>query len=530
MVGSLQVQTKVISLRLLIKCLDVFLFFSIIGEIIFFPSGENLAGCGMALVAWLIFRKFLLKKRIILEHPFSFFAYLSLFVACFTPLPSTLIEAKPITYGFQNSYETFFYQTLLFIVVSLAFFFVSNKKKTQNNALQRALYRNNFFNTNPIFLWTLGLIGSLARIQNLVVANEVQLGDAGSKFLDGFLYLQVAPLIMLFPTLSRVPFSKSRSKILWLYLALMIVISFATNSRQQMIYPIFTIFLLFLLYILKENISIFSLFSPTKIFLTLFFVFYGLGLLSDISLAMLENRVLRADISRLELFETTLATIQDEKKMEVLRNNSLENQGTKVPYATRWDETYLNNFMINRYANVRVVDQTIYYANKIGFANAKMQETFWDKTLAIYPLPVITALGINIEKKKLAFSPGDMLYAIGTGETDALGGFRVTSLVGDGLATFGYWCFPIIFLLFFFSFRLMDNLVFFTKTGVIFSTLGLINIFGFLGMFRNSIGCIIPMNYILRGFWQQCFTFWLLVFILGKIFGLKKQRNSTNRF
>lgn len=524
MTDTPEVQNKAISLRLFIKYIDILLFFSIIGEITFYPSGENLAGCMMSLVSWLIFRKFFFKKRIIIEHPFSFLAFLSLFIPCFAPLPATLLEFKPVTYGFQNAFETFFYQTLLFLVVALAFYIVVNKKTKRNNNVQRFLFQNNFFDTTPTILWVLGFIGFLARLQNIVVANEVKFGDVGSKFLDGFLYLQVAPLIMFFPIISRIPYNKKRSYLLLFYTIFLIIFSLATNSRQQMIYPIFTILLLFLLYVLKENISIFSLFSPTKIAVTLFFVFYGLGFLSDISLAMIENRFLRKDITRTELFEKTLSTLQDEEEMEKLRNSSIEEQKSIVSYTTSWDETYLNNFMINRYANVRTVDQTIYYANKIGFSNTKMQESFLDKTLAIYPLPLITALGINLDKNNLAFSPGDMLYFIGTGNSNALGGFRVSSLVGDGLATFGYWCFPIIFFLLFFSFKLMDNFVFFTKTDVIFSTLGLINIFGFLGMFRNSIGCINPMSYILRGFWQQCFTFWLLVFVIGRIVGLKKNR------
>jgi len=180
--------------------------------------------------------------------------------------------------------------------------------------------------------------------------------------------------------------------------------------------------------------------------------------------------------------------------------------------------------MINRYGNARVIDQTLYYANKIGYGNEKMQKSFFEKTLAIYPLPFLSVVGVTIDKEELEYSPGDKLYFTGTHTPSALGGFRVTSLVGDGLATFGYWCFPIVFVLLFLSFTLMDSLVLFKNGTILFSTLGLINIFGFLGIFRNSISSIVPLAYILRGFWQQCFIFWLLVFLIKLMQLPKKNR------
>lgn len=508
-----------------IKYVDIIVLISIFAEIIFFPSWPNVAGCLMSLVSWAVFRSYFLKKRIIIEHPFSFLAFFSIFIASFLPLPATLIEGKPIDYGFQNPFASFFYQTLMFLVVSLAFYIVVYRKKINNNIIQRALYRLNFFEIDATTLWILGFIGFLARVQSLSVAGEVEYGDAGSKFLEGLLYMQYAPIIMLFPSLSGIKFDKFRNNLVLIYAALTFVLSFAANSRQQMIYPIFTIILLFVLYLLKENISLFKFLSPLKIASVLFIVFFGLGFLSDISLAMLANRNIRSDISRSKLFDYTINTMQDDKLMAKLRSASIEDQQGIYNYSRGWDETYLNNFMLNRYANMRIVDQTLYYANKIGFGNEKMQKSFFDRALSIFPLPILSVLGIDVDKEELFYSPGDKLYFIGTHNPNALGGFRVTSLVGDGLATFGYWCFPIVFMFFLLSFRLMDCLVFYKNNTILFSTLGLINVFGFLGMFRNSIGCIIPLAYLLRGFWQQCFTFWIIVFIVGQIKQPKRIKN-----
>lgn len=57
----------------------------------------------------------------------------------FLPLPATLLENKPITYGLQIPYMTFLFETLLFIVSSFAFRF-SFSLNRKNNKLQKSYY------------------------------------------------------------------------------------------------------------------------------------------------------------------------------------------------------------------------------------------------------------------------------------------------------------------------------------------------------------------------------------------------------
>jgi len=522
--NNLQLRKKGEVTLVIRKSLDVILLLAIVGEVIFFPSFENIAGCIMTVVVWLIYRAFFLKRNVIINHPFASLAFLSVFLARFIPLPATLVEGKAITYGFENPYETFIFETLTFTVISLAFYTVINRATLKNNIIQQNLYKLGFFKTDVPTLWILGIIGLIARIQNLVNSNEVEFGDVGSKFLDGFLYLQYAPIIMLFPSLSGIKLDKSKNRIVIGYAVLMFILSLAANSRQQMLYPIFTILLLFLIYLLKENVSIFKYISGFKLVLYSFLIVFGLNFLSDLSLAMLVNRNMRGELSRGELFDKTIETLQNDDLMNVMRNTSIEDRNELTAYNYGWDESYLNNFMLNRYGNMRVVDRTIYYGNMIGHGNEKMQQSFFTKAIAVYPLPVLAAIGIDVNKEDLTYSPGDMLYYTVTGSSYVLGGFRVTSLVGDGLATFGFWCFPIMYALFFCAFKLMDSFIYYTKNTVIFSTLGLINVFGFLGIFRNSIGFNTPTSYILRGFWQQCFMFWIIVFLVQNIAPLFRKK------
>lgn len=106
---------------------------------IFFPSWENFCGCIMTFICWYIFDHFFLLRAIILKYPFAFIMYTSMFFYRFLPLPATLLENKPITYGLQIPYMTFLFETLLFIVSSFAFRF-SFSLNRKNNKLQKSYY------------------------------------------------------------------------------------------------------------------------------------------------------------------------------------------------------------------------------------------------------------------------------------------------------------------------------------------------------------------------------------------------------
>lgn len=485
------------------KWLAIIVYFSAICEMIFFPTLENLCGCAMTILVWLIFSTFFFKYYIIVQHPFSFMIYLSMFLARFIPLPATLLEGKPISYGFEVPLETFFYETIIFIICSIAFFISLKINKKGSNLISRTFYKLNLFQTTPSILWIMGFIGLVARIQKLILSGTIEYGDSSNKLLAGLEYLQYAPIIMLFPKLSRININKNHKIIILSYIVILIVVSFATNSRQAMIYPIFTLVLLLFLYILKERINLSNYISPQKFLIIGILCFFILNLFSDISIAMLANRDGRDQISRLELFKRTFQTLQNREEMTKLRNISLEEKGKIISYNQGWDETYLDNFMLNRYGNLRVTDQTLYYANKIGYGNKQMQESFWNKTLAILPTPFLEKLNIKINKNEMEYSSGDMLYLIGSGtKRFALGGYRVTTLVADGLSTFGYYSFVMIFIMLILTFKLLDCFVIYKNNKIIYSTIALINIFGFIGIYRNSIGLINMVSYLTREFWQ----------------------------
>lgn len=497
------------------KWLGIILYLVIIIELVIFPSLENFCGCLMALVCWLVFSNFFIKRELIVKYPFAFMTFLSIFFYRYLPLVATLIEGKPITYGFEMPYQTFFFETIMFLVASLAFHLACNNNIKSNSSLQIGLSKLGFFNSyNSSFIWGLGIVGLIARLIAFGTGT-VEYGDVGGKFVSGIIYLIYAPICLLFPSLLRLKGVSTRP--VFIYLTFVFILNIASNSRQAMIAPLGIYLLLFLLNALKNNIKLSSLVSPFKFVAVGVCLVFGLELISDLSLAMLATRTLRRDVSKLELFQKTIETYQDKDLMKQLKAMAAQKSGQGNPdaeiesYSTGWNESYLNNFMLNRYANMRITDQTLYYAYKYGFNQELMQNDFKIRLIALLPSPIINFFGISINKNNLEFSRADLL------SRSSLGNFLVTSHVGDGLATFGYLYFPFQFLLFFIVFKLMNAYVIFTQNGVVYSLYGLMNIFFFLGMFRNANGSLVDMTFILRMFWQGIFTYSIVLFVVKKV-------------
>lgn len=129
------------------------------------------------------FYKFILKRDVILSHPFSWMFYLSMVLYRYLPLIATFFDGKPITYGFENPYYTIFGEMLLFTVQSLAFYIVCYGKQNGFRTLQRLMAKMDFYTSfQSRTIWIMGAIGLLAMVFNLI-SGGAEYGDVGGKFL-----------------------------------------------------------------------------------------------------------------------------------------------------------------------------------------------------------------------------------------------------------------------------------------------------------------------------------------------------------
>ncbi len=488
---------------------NIFLILAIVAEMIFFPSIDNLMGCGMAAVCWLLFSNFGLRKSLIRMHFFAWLMFLSMSMYRILPLFATLIERKPISYGFSMSMRTFGGETFLYAVSLLAFLFAVRRRHF-NMKLQVWLNKIDYYDPVPdSALWVLGFIGVFAQLY--VFRFQVVIGDVFGKFISTFNFLQNAPILLLFPALYKrnctVLFKNN--VYVWFYFIFIVVISFATNSRHAVLAPFGTFALLFILTYTINPKRLTALFSR-YILVSLLALFFVVPFLSDISVAILAARGYRTEASPIEVLKRTIDIYTDSYQMERLyrQKESMTKGGDREDYGDEWTENYLDNFALNRYCNMRVTDATLYYQDRIGSANPRMRHFFWESILKLLPAPVLDVLGIQVNKIK-SCSQGDYLYYLATDNSSGLGSFRVTSHLADGLATFGIFYFPIQFLLFYICFLILDCFSVLTKSGLRFSIFGLISIFTFFGMFRNANGCFGELSYILREFPQFILLSWI---------------------
>lgn len=118
------------------------------------------------------------------------------------------------------------------------------------------------------------------------------------------------------------------------------------------------------------------------------------------------------------------------------------------------------------------------------------------------PTPILKLIGININKSNYSYSRGDLLYSLSSNKP-ILESHVITSYLGDGLATFGYYYYIIQFILWYLLFKLVDTLILRNNDGhVYYSIYGLCSVFIFLGLTRNAQGCAGDYFYITRSFWN----------------------------
>jgi len=492
---------------------------AILCEMVFFPSFHNLLGCCMTAACWAIFAQFGLNVEHIRKHIFAWLMFLSMSMYRILPLFATLMEFKPISFHFQMPIETFIGETLLYLL-SVGAFLLATKRKTYNTRFHSWLNKIDLYDTLPVStIWFLGFIGVTSQLYILI--SHVEIGNIFGKFFSTFVIFTQAPIILFFPTLykknSKVIFNNN--PYLWIYLVMLVLMSFASNSRQGAIEPFGTFALLLGLVYLKDARGASKVFARYKVGL----VIAGLiliPLLSDISVAILASRGIRSESGVWTMIVHTAKTCLDRQKMEELYRMKEASKGSgSERYSENWTEEYVDNFALNRYCNIRITDATLYYAEGIGWANPKMRENFDNSIIKLLPMPVLSALGVNVDKTRV-MSPGDYLYYQYTQNRSYLGSMRVTSHLADGLATFGLLYFPIQFLLFWLCFLALDSFcVNTTRFGVRYSYLALFTIFSFLGLFRNANGCFGDLSYLFRSFPTSILIYWIGVKIASILIG-----------
>lgn len=508
-------------LQLIRVIIGLVALFSVGLELLFFFSIQNLCGCIMTIITTWIFLTFFLHEDIVSDRPFPFLMYLSMFLYHYLPLPCTLFERKPISYGMEMATLTFLLETVLFCIGSFAFY-LTIRRPLDNGTITKILNTFSFFaHYADDIIVVVGMIGFLAKITVLI---SLPIG-AVKTIMSSLVGLMYTPILLFFPDLYDSDRERNLKRpFVWLYTMIIFLMSFGTNSRYALITPFGIFTILYFLSICKSKMTFIEIIHPKRVIALVLIVFIGLSTVDKVSNAMIQVRNLREDVSFIELISLTYEAMTSINAKDIY--DILE---VKEPsrYQDGWTEEYLDNFMLNRYANMRISDETLYLANRLDDSQLKiMRSDFYDRIIICFPNPVIKMFGSDLNKDDFKNSRGDILnYYAGKGSIYTLGNYIVTSHLADGLIQFGTLYFLIQFILWLIVFRLLDSMCYRFEGETYYSLFGLLSVFTILGMYRNANGCLQDIAYIIRYFWEDAF-FFIIAFFLARsiVYTFNKRR------
>ena len=469
-------------------------------ELFIFPSWDNFLGISVSIVSLILYGKYVFKLSVMRRRPVSFLSFTALILFMYLPLPITLLDGNEMSHHLYNPKTTYLLQLCFFACCILAFN-VAGTYTENHHGIRRLLHQFGFFTTpSSSQLWTLGFIGwgfKLAILGSQFSGEEIY--QAGQGSLSLFAVLIYAPLLILFkPLIGGEPTSAFSKVIVWGYTFFMMIVLISTNSRNQVIMPLLIVLICALLTILYKRKVIVSAFNVVMAFLLFFIV---AGPLSDLAYAMLIARSQRQNTKFTVLLQTTMDIYKDKEKLYKLKRIADRSRADGIYVQTNdWNENYVSSIFLNRVCNYRVVDASIYHAQRAGLHNQAMVDDFMTRLMIMFPQPVVDFLFGHIDKAKYAYSPQDKLYSVSRNSPLHVS-YIVGGDIGLALATFGMLAFPLIFLIYLLEFIVFDNLVYPHHNKMVFSTLVLIDIYStYFLRFQVASGLFSHVSFLLWGF------------------------------
>lgn len=489
-------------------------------EIFIFPEFENIYGCFTFIVAWGFLSVFVMNQQNVNKCFLPFIALLGLGICFFfLPLLITMIEGKPLTFRFQCPIQTFNYQLINLLMLILAYRICLNVYKSRN-ILSRLWSKLGYF-TPPTDkqIWAMGIIGVLSQIFLLLIMGTDEARAENLGFFGHLLGVTknfaCFPVLLLFKNLYSISVkTRTNKQLVILYLIILLVLGLATGKRTAIFSSLVTIVMCYVVPIFTENKRIFS-------HRTLLIGFIGIylitGPIADLAAAMALGRDNSERTSSNETFQNIIDLYQDKERLNAMYKTFLMTTDNAGDNLSGWSEYYVDNIMMDRFCNLRVCDMTIDYANKLGFNNPTMHEYFYNQLLFIFPTPILNLLGIQVNKFKYQYTPGDLMSM----ESLNIGhyhGYRVAGDVGIGLYLWGNWYFLFALFVYFSLFYFLSSLIKLENYSyILFPLPVLTDLFRYFLLFNNSTGIVGVTTTLLRTGWQAIVVYCIILFIIKKI-------------
>lgn len=365
---------------------------------------------------------------------------------------------------------------------------------------------------NVWIIWAMALIGAASTMKG-----GAAYGDVNGKVFQALSFLQWMPFaIPLYYRKWGRAYCDMRiqSTLLIAFVFVLVAIGLMRNARQLMLIGPFQAALTYFL-VSAQDQTLISRRTILKATLIGCGTLMGIGMFADLSAAMTVARDKRETSTQWQVVEETFALLSEPEKLEAYRSQ-LE-LASKI---AQYDESYLRNPVLARLSETKFHDNMIFFASNFRMEDAR---EIWDMTgmklLQAFPLPLLDALGINIDKSKNAFSMGDYYRYLNEGES-ALGGYATGSMWADMYSLFGGWLPLVAFGLMLVIFLTFDGL---SKASNLASIspvlLGSTFIIFEYGLGADSLAT--KLSFLIRD-WPQKIVLYLVVYQFLRLFTRKR--------
>ncbi|RYY63086.1 MAG: hypothetical protein EOO05_00325 [Chitinophagaceae bacterium] len=488
-------------------------------QTIFFTDLTNFTCGALVLLGWKATTSSVLNFPTISRYPISSVIVLGFATSqLYFPLLFTSIENKSLINNLALPLDIFIHSFAALVAILTTHFLYRLYDKRSTHRLRKFLIRLDFFKApGDNQVWMMGATGLLAMFY-IHFLNPASAEDGGGgafdKIIAGLIPFAYSPFFLPLGRLyGRVSTDNKRlySKLI-LFALLLFIVSVASNIRSA-----------FLLGFVAAGLSLCigmllgiydsKIISPGKMIIAGLVAWLMIGPIADLSTAMVIARSQKSELSRADLLSLTFKTFNDKDQ---LRARQLD---VKLS-ASDWDEFYVDNVFLQKFANLKFNDNSLVAADKLGTWNRPMLDYSIDRVWAMLPGPVLTVLQVEVDKETVSnASFGDFLFYTAGANSSVLGGRRSGHLSGTGMAAFGWWYLLVLAVGLFPAFYIVDS--FYNRvsgtisrgnlqpTGVLFSLCVMISMTSFF-QFLPAESPVYPFAFIIRGFVQMVFLYFLL--------------------
>lgn len=507
---------------LVLKCI----FFLYCIEIAFYPSYEICFAIFISFLGILLCKSFIFKTYNLLFYPVSTIAIL-FYVIFFLilPIPATLLELKPVSYNLHSTINTYINLLILEIILIIThslYISFTNKKNFIRNFFLKVHFFDKFSSQE---IWLLILSSSAFYICNIFFnglynensENSTSSLPTGLYILNLLIsgYYQIL-FIFFFKKFNLIKSPYLINKPLIIILSILLFLTgIATNMRTAAISIFANAFFTLIVYAIYNPINYSKVLKPKALVLITLTILFFFGPFMKVSEAMVSTRGERNGMNGLEMLTKTFNSI-DNKSDKKFNNSQLQAQLENKQLI--WDEEYLSNDVLNRFCSLKILDETLFHAQRIGYGNKYMQDELKLKILDCLPGTVKDWLNIKISDEIRQHSLTDKLYSLSINYAyGSIGGVKIGTLQGLGLAIFGYWYMIIIIPIFIIIFFLLDATVYYKNSILTFSLWFFVNIMMCCYYFSDRHYYLFEFRFIMRTYVESIFFYLITINIVKRL-------------